>query len=637
MQELRGLSASRRTRWAETAALAALTVAAPAMAQDRADPIVVTGSTVPVPESQIGNAITVIDAAELEARGDAYLLDTLRTVPGLAAGTSGSFGSLSQLRIRGGDGNHVLVLVDGVEVAPPGTGEFDFGTLLAGQIERVEVLRGPQSGLYGSNAMGGVVSIVTRGAAGDRLNASLEAGSYDTFALGGGATLGDAGQFVSLSGAFRRSDGFSSAAIGTEDDGNRNLTLYARGSSELSPDIRLSGSVRHVDAHAETDGFDFSGGPLQGLAIDDDSYSDTTSWSGGLALDAQPLDGWSNRVSASYSRDNLEGGTGDTGSFGSLGTRWKIAGRSSLQFGTGDVSHLATIFTDHERETYRDRFPFDPSQEAKQVRELTGLGAEYRLALADRLFARGAVRHDWNDAFADATTFSIAGAFEATSATRLHASFGTGVTNPTFVEQFGFIPGSFVGNPDLKPERLRGWDVGVTQALGDAARVDVTYFRNRLEDEIVTIFPSVENQTGTSKAQGIELAGTATLGAVDVSASYTWLDATDPDGQVEIRRPEHAASVTATGRFGPATVHAGLLYNGEREDTDFRDYYPSFLPGRATLDNYVSARLAGSYRISSRLELTGRVENLFDSDYQEALSYAVPGLSVYGGLRLALD
>ena len=195
--------------------LALAAFSTPAFAQDEADPIVITGSAVPVPESQIGNAITVIDAAELEARGDAYLLDTLRTVPGVAVGTSGSFGSLSQVRIRGGDGNHVLVLVDGVEVAPPGTGEFDFGTLLAGQIERVEVLRGPQSGLYGSNAMGGVISIVTRGGAGDRLNASLEAGSYGTVAAGGGATLGDELRFLSLSGAYRRSDGFSSAARGT--------------------------------------------------------------------------------------------------------------------------------------------------------------------------------------------------------------------------------------------------------------------------------------------------------------------------------------------------------------------------------------------------------------------------------------
>ena len=611
--------------------------AAPAAAQDEADPIVITGSAVPVPESQIGNALTVIDAAELEARADAYLLDTLRTVPGLAVGTSGSFGSLSQVRIRGGDGNHVLVLVDGVEVAPPGTGEFDFGTLLAGQIERVEVLRGPQSGLYGSNAMGGVISIVTRGGAGDRLNASVEAGSYGTLAAGGGATLGDAQQFLSLSGAYRRSEGFSSAAIGSEDDGNRNLTLYARGSSELAQGVRLSGSVRHVDVHAETDGFDFSGGPLQGLAVDDDSYSDTRSWSGGVAFDAEPVKGWTNRLSATYSRDVLEGGTGDTGSFGSLGTRRKFAGQSSLHVREGELAHVVTIFADHERETYRDRFPFDPSQRAKQVRELTGVGGEYRIALADKLFVRGAVRHDWNDAFADATTFSVAGAFEATPATRLRASFGTGVTNPTFVEQFGFIPGSFVGNPDLRPEKLRGWDVGVTQALGDAARVDVTYFRNRLEDEIVTIFPSVENQAGKSKAQGIELSGTANLGAIDLAASYTWLDAEDPDGQVEVRRPEHAASLTATTRIGAATLHAGLLYNGEREDTDFRDYYVAFLPGRVTLDEYVTARLAAAYRLSPRLELTGRVENIFDSDYQEAFSYAAPGLSAYAGLRLALD
>ena len=625
----------KQARWIAGAAGVALSSAA--QAQDAQADIVVTGSAVPVSIAEIGNAISVVTARDLEVRGTAYLIDALREVPGVAVGTSGSYGALSQVRLRGGDANHVLVMVDGVEVAPSGQGEFDFGTLLAGQVERVEVLRGPQSGLYGSNAMGGVINILTRGSGSDGtgITASAESGSHGTVALGGSGTVGEAGNFLTLSGAFRRSDGFSSAAIGTEADGNRNLTLYARGGAELAEGVRLGASLRRVDARAQTDGFDFSGGPLQGLAVDDDSYSDTRAWSGGVSLALDPLAGWENLLTASYAHDVLEGGYGDTGAFGSRGGRWKVAARTSLVESDGPLTHRMTLFADRERETYRNTFPYDPSQEPRQARAMTGVGGEYRVSHADRVFVRGAVRRDFNADFADVTTFSIAGAAIPAAGTRLHASFGTGVTNPTFTEQFGFVPGQFTGNPDLVPEKLRGVDFGVTQQVGRAT-LDVTWFRNRLTNEIYDLFPSVANRDGVSKAQGVELGGQVDLGPVQLAASYTWLDATDAEGVRETRRPRHSGSLTATADLGQGTLHAGLLYTGASEDVDYRDFFATFVPGRVTLDERLVARLAGSWELGERLELTGRVENAFDADYQESFSYAAPGLSAFAGIRLAL-
>jgi vitamin B12 transporter len=626
-------------------ALAPLFGSAAALAQAQPsgpDRIVVTGSAVPVEREKVGNALTVIEGEAIERRQAAYLQDVLRAVPGVAVSRSGSFGAPTQVRLRGAEGNHVLVLVDGIEVSAVGPGEFDFSSLLADAVDRVEVLRGPQSGLYGSNALAGVINVVTRGGDGPRFAAAAEYGTFDTVVGRAGATFGDRETFVAANGIYRRTDGVSTAAIGTEPDGDRNLTLYLRGGAKLADIARVDGSLRHVDKHSETDGFDFSGGPLQGLAVDDDSYANAEDWSGGLALTVEPVARWRNVVSAAYSQGKTVGGSAGADTFGDVGKRLTLSARSSYGFGAGEAAHTVTVFVEHEDESYRNAFPFDPSQVARQQRGMLGYGAEYRLDLADALFLRAAVRHDDNDAFADATTFSLAGSWViGPSGTRVHASYGTGVTNPTFFEQFGFVPDQFVGNPDLVPEHAEGFDFGVEQRLfGDRLVLDATYFAATLEDEIVSLFPSVVNDLGESDRAGIELSARAELGRVSLGGSYTYLDADDPDGTAETRRPRHQASFDVGARFGPegrGSLSAGLVYNGEMLDTDFRDYFSNgFVAEKSPLDAYTVAHLAAAYRISGAIEVFGRLENAFDESYAEVISYAAPGRAVYGGLRFTL-
>jgi vitamin B12 transporter len=604
--------------------------------------IVVTGSAVPVERVKVGNTLTVIEGEAIETSHIAYLQDVLRTVPGVAVSQSGSFGAPTQVRIRGAEGNHVLVLVDGIEVSAVGSGEFDFSSLLANNIERVEVLRGPQSGLYGSNALAGVINVMTRGGEGPKFNAAAEYGTFDTLFGRAGASFGDRETFVAANGIYRRADGFSTAAIGTEPDGDENLTLYLRGGARLADIARIDGSLRYVDKKTETDGFDFSGGPLQGLAVDDDSYANTKDWSGGLDLTVAPVERWQTVLSAAYSHGDSVGGSGGADTFGDTGERLKLAGRSSYGFGTAKVRHTVTVFVEHEEESYRNTFPFDPSQQPRLEREMLGYGAEYRLDLAETVFLRAAVRHDDNDAFEDPTTFSLAGAWVIPpSGTRIHASYGTGVTNPTFFEQFGFIPDQFVGNPNLLPEKAEGFDFGVEQRLfGDKLVLDVTYFTATLEDEIISLFPSVENDLGESDREGVELTARVTLGPISFGGSYTYLDATDPDGTEEVRRPNHQASFDVTGRFGPerrGSVSAGVIYNGEMLDNDFRDYFSNgFMTEKTELEPYTVVRLAAAYRITGGLELFGRLENAFDEDYEEVISYGTPGRAIYGGLRFTL-
>jgi vitamin B12 transporter len=605
--------------------------------------IVVTGTAVPVALRKIGNSITVIGGEAIDQRHSAYLPDILREVPGVAVNQGGSFGGLSQIRLRGGEGNHVLVLIDGIEVAPAGSGEFDFSSLLANDIDRVEVLRGPMSGLYGSNALAGVINVITRGGDGPAVDAAAEYGAFDSRLVRAGVTLGDRETFVAANAVSRRTDGFSSAAIGTEADGDRNTTLYLRGGARLADAARIDATARFVDKKTQTDGFDFSGGPLQGQAIDDDSYSNTKDWSGGIALTLEPVERWKSIVSATYAGNDMAAGFGSADSSGSTGHRLSLAARSTIGFDTpafAGASHHLTLFIEREEEAYRNTFPLDASQAARQKRILLGYGAEYRIDLFERLFLRGAIRHDDNDRFRDATTFSLAGSLVLGS-TRLHASYGTGVTNPTFIEQFGYVPGTFVGNPALLPEKAKGFDAGMEQRLlGDRLLIDLTYFRSDLTDEILSLFPTVVNDRGRSRRRGIELSGRFGLGAISLGGSYTYLDARDPDGTREVRRPGNQASFDVTGRFGAGrrgSVSAGLIHNGKMLDDDFRNYFNNgFVAGKSRLNSYSVARLSASYRVTGRIELFGRLENAFDEKYQEAISYAAPGRAAYGGVRLVL-
>lgn len=603
--------------------------------------ILVTGSANPVRLQETGSAITVLDGATIEAQGFAFLHDALRTVPGIAVNQGGAFGSLAQVRIRGAEGRHTLVLIDGIEASSIGEGEFDFASVLAGNIARVEIARGPQSGLYGSNAMGGVINVITRAGDGPLFDGAIEAGSFGTVMARAALTAGDRDNFVSASGIVRSSRGFSSAALGTEPDGDANTTAYLRGGIALAPFARLDASLRLVDRRTDADGFDFSGGPLQGQAIDSDDFSATREWTGGAALTLDLGARVQSVFSGSFTDYTLAGGTGDIGTFGSVGQRFRGNGQTTFRATSGrHVAHQVTAFLDYESERFRNTFPFDPSQIAALGRQILGFGLEYRLSVFANLFLNGALRHDRNDEFADATTFMVNGSWViARTGTRVHASLGTGASNPTFSQQFGFVPGMFVGNPALRPERKEGFDLGIEQRIGTAILFDLTYFRSRLEDEILPLFPSIINDTGTSRREGVEFAFSLDLGRIDLSGSYTHTNARDPDGAREVRRPAHTAALDASarwGRQGRGQFNIGMIYNGAMLDNDFRNFFVNFAADRSRLPAYFVSRIAGSYRIGDSIELFGRVENLLDATYQEVISYAPPGLSAFGGIRLAL-
>ncbi len=604
------------------------------------DRVIVSGSRTEATLSDTGATVSVITDDELQQRQIRFVSDALRTVPGVAVSRQGPIGTVTQVRIRGAEANHTVVLIDGVRINDPFTSEVDFAHLLTAEIERIEILRGPQSVLYGSEAIGGVISIFTkRGAPGVQGDASVEAGSFST-ASGAAALRGGTGSInYALSAAGFSSDGTNTSRFGSEDDGYRNRTLYARAGWKPMTGGALDASLRYRDSRTMFDpqDFGFPPGPTFGLIIDGDRKAEgdqiDTNVRGHLttgALDHQ----------LGVNRTQTEEETFADGIFtnGFAGTRTRVDYQGTWRFGLASLQQALTFAAEYERQEFESNGP-TPASAQNQDREndKTGLAAEYRVRLPSLTALTLSARHDNHELFEDATTYRITAAQPFGQRIKLRASYGTGIANPTFFELFGFIPGSFDPNPTLKPEESRGFDVGADFALEDG-QLSITYFDTVLEDEIAGTFSSttfrssVANLAGESKRRGVEVeARYAASASLDVSVAYTYTDATQSDWQLEVRRPRHMASAAVSYSFADARGGITLAadYNGRQEDLDFR----AFTAARVTLREYTLVRLAGSYALTRNVSLTARVENLLDQDYEEVFSYRPSGRAVYAGVQ----
>lgn len=606
------------------------------------DELVVTASRVATPQEQVGNSLTVITAAQLEQQQIRLVSDALRLVPGLAVNRSGGTGTLTRVRIRGAEDNHTLVLIDGIEANDPAFGStFDFAHLLSSEIERIEVLRGPQSALWGSDAIGGVVNIITKSGNGPaKVRASLEGGSFGT--LQGSASIsGGDRQFNYALGASRLvTDGVSVAPHGSEEDGYHNSSFNLKLGAQPLEGLNLDLVTRYTRARAETDPQDYNFPPSAtfGQVIDGDDINHSEQLYSRLQGTLQ-LGQWTQRVGLAVTDTQNEFFSDGAKTNSTDGRKRKLDYQSSYQFGERDHQHTVVFAAEHEREEFHQRGQTaDAPSNQDQSMTNTGLIGEYRIGLWEQLFLSAAVRRDHNDFFDDATTYRLSAAYLLDSGTRLHSSYGTGVTNPTFTELFGYYPDTFVGNPNLKPEKARGWDIGVEQPFWDGQVVlDLTYFRSTLSDEIVSTFDmgtymsSVDNGAGRSHRQGLELSAKAALrDNLDLNASYTYTDSTDASDQDELRRPRHVASMDLAYRWDDRTrVNLNVAYNGQQYDND----YATTPETRVTLADYTLVTLGANYRLNPQLELYGRVENLLDQDYQDVYGYATPGIGAYMGIK----
>lgn len=631
---------------------AAITVAAAANAADRPpETIVVTASRIPVPLAAVGSSITVIDREQIERRESAFAIDLLREVPGVAISQSGSLGSQTQLRMRGAEANQILVLIDGIEANDPaGNAEFAFENLNTWDIERIEVVRGAQSGVWGSDALAGVINVITR-RPDEELSVSGfgEGGAFDTFSAGTRISGTLLGTRAGLSVSSIDSDGSNSSRTGREDDGYRNTTTSLSLEGNPVDKLKLEFNGRYSDIHKEYDGIDYLTG-LPGDTLDETDMS--LGYFGAKATLGLLEDRWTQSLRTGWTRSD----TDNSNEFGTNGStdadRYAFYYQSTWHFtpaSSDSAGNSVTLAVDHEQEQFSQRGTAsawgDPNQD--QSDRNTAFVAEGLFSPLSQLSISLSIRRDDSNTFEDINTFRATTAWaNQNTGTRLHAAVGRGQKAPTFIERYGYFPGQFSGNPDLKPERSTAWEFGIGQALpGMAASIGATYFHADMKDEIYgfafdpeSFTNTAVNLPGTSKRRGVELTAMAQpLPALKISAAYTYTDATEPDAETgedsrEIRRPRHTSSLGAdwSSRDGRLDLNTRLSYTGSRND----EYWPpTFIKEVVELDAYKLVSFAATYRLNDATRIYTRIDNLFDTSYEDVYGYNTPGVGAYAGLR----
>jgi len=615
---------------------------------------VVSANRVAVPSAEVGSSVTVITGEQMQERQIRVVADALRDVPGVSVSRTGPRGLFTQVRIRGNEGNHTKVFIDGVEANDPsGDVEFDFANLLAADIDRVEIIRGPQSAIWGSDAIGGVINVITKkGKSGMQANGYLEAGSFNTYA--GNAAIRGAGKNYrySASGSFLKTDGVNMSRFGSENDGYENGTLNVSGGVDPMANLELSINGTYIANKVQSDPQDFTfGSPTEGLIIDGDQEREGEQFYGRAQAKLKSFGGqWQHIFGGNYTDTDFENTVDKTFSSTNAGTKSRLDYQSNLFLSTpkvADAQHTLTFFAEYSHETFKNESAAFPAANQDQAQNNTGVAGEYLVGLWQRVFLTGSLRYDDNDRFKNTTTYRGTAAYiHPQTDSRLHASIGTGVKNPGFFDLFGFFPGSFIGNPNLSPEESWGWDLGYEQKFyRERLVMDLTYFRSVLSDEIVTVFlpggppflTTVANQTGDSNRQGIEFSAKAVLAEdLSMTAAYTWTDATDPDGRLEVRRPEQLASL-AINYLLPSkrgNVNLNIQYNGPMQDNEFSFATPN---DRVDLPSFTLVTLAGAYSVDKSVQLFARIENLLNQDYEEVWSAQSPGIGIFGGVRLSTD
>jgi vitamin B12 transporter len=556
----------------------------------------------------------------------------MATVPGLNVVQTGGPGGQTSVFIRGTNSNHAKVLIDGIDVGDPTTpnGAFDLAHLLTADMAQVEVLRGPQSGLYGSDAIGGVISIVTQKGEGPaRWTASNEAGSFGTF----NQTVGVSGSQDNFNYAFNiahlhASDvpvtPFQLLPPGQQAIGNNydNMTYSAKTGVNLNEYLTWNSVLRYTEATLLSTGDSLGAGPdaQQTRQSSHEFFGrEEAVWS--------LLDG---RIKNYFGANYTHYWDSDQGPLDPVSN---ITDGSRLKFDWHSVTEVAAgqnLLVGLEREDSR----LDQTGFSAKTGNQAGF-VEWQSNFAKRFFLTANIREDDNDSFGDHMTYRIAPAVLIPfTDTTIKASYGTGFKAPTLSQLFQSFPPFFFSNPNLKPEESRGADVGFEQPLfNDRIRFGSTYFKNNITDLINS------NAAGNSLinvdqaiTEGTESFITASIvDRVKVRADYTFTRAVDASTGLQlIRRPKEKFSVTTIWNpIDPLTLSATVLHVSDWNDND-RDFTTSLVaPG------YTIVNLRADYAINDQLKVFGRIDNVANVHYQNPTGFLAPGLGVFGGIRFA--
>ncbi|MEQ9142993.1 MAG: TonB-dependent receptor [Parvibaculaceae bacterium] len=595
--------------------LPSLFLASQLQAAEEAPEIVVSATRTEIALSQVGSSISVITAKEIEDRQYAFTVDALRAMPGVTVTQNGPAGGQATIRIRGATSGQTLVRIDGVTVNDPSSpgGTFNFATLDPNDIERIEVLRGPQSTLYGSQAIGGVVNITTKRATEPfAFSVFAEAGSFDTVRSGGTVSgiEGETDYRLSLSGI--RTNGISRADEhdgNTEEDGHKSYAIGATVGSNLTEQLRAEGNIRYSDSRSE---FDASGGP----GGDADQVGHSREFQASAALHLSTFAGQlENSLTADHAFIDRDSEANGVRSFSSGGSRTSFEYLGEIVM--SDVWN-AIVGLKTEDAEIRGGSSIRTDSAFTQVQILP----------AEGLSLVGGVRYDDHEVSGGVTTFRFTGAYALDeTGTVFRGSWGEGFKSPTPFQATFFCCGALGPNPNLKPEESRGWELGVEQAfLDDRYNVQVTYYEQDVENQIDFSFASGGYlNIDRVETEGWELIGTARLANwVDISASFTHQSAIDlSTGSQLVRVPANIASLDITTRpMDRLTVGGALVWNDDETDAG------------GLVQDWFRLDVRSAYKLTDDVELYGRVENLLDEQYQDVLGFGTPGLSAYAGIRI---
>ena len=608
--------------------------------------IVVTASRTPVSLASAGSSVSLITRDEIERRGAVFAIDLLRDVPGVAVSRSGGIGSQAQLRIRGSEANHALVLIDGVEANDPSAGdEFQFEHLATSDIERIEVVRGPQSALWGSDAVGGVINVITRRPTSPfEAEGDVETGSFGTVRSSTQLGISNDRYQIGLGLSYLDADGSNASRTGDENDGFTNAIANLIARVDASERMQLDFAARHADSRKQFDTTDFV---VTGLPTDTDRATDSRQNYLKAAATINSGGSMTHSIKLTYlgtdSENHSDGAAVSSLSAEKLGAYYQ--GDVALP---GSLDHMLTFALDHENEKFSQSGAAsvfgDPNQD--QDLDTTGYVLEYRASPREAWSLSASARYDQSSVFDSVTTYRLSASYAlGDGRTWLRGSYGTGQKSPTFIERFGFFPDAFLGNADLEPEQSEGWEIGLDRTfLDERVTLSATYFDEVLENEIdgfafdpVALQFTAVNRAGESHRKGLETSISAdATDALRLTASYTYIDSTQPDAsgiQIrEVRRPRHMAAVNVNYAFSArVNVNLNISYNG----TQFDNFFPPFpQPAeRRELSSYRLVSLTANMRLTEWLELFGRVENLLDEDYEDVLGFATPGIGAFVGVR----
>lgn len=604
-----------------TASAALLPAAAHAQSED--DRIVVVASGVEQEAETTGRSITVLDRATIEARQTVSLSDLLATTPGVTATRTGGPGNITAVRIRGAEDAQTLVLIDGVRANDPSApaGAFDFGNLLTSSVARVEVLRGPNSVIWGSQALGGVVNIVTEQPIdGIAARANAEYGYADQVSANAAVAAGNDTLQGALTGGYFRTDGVSQAAVGTEADGYRQYNASGRLRVEFAPGFGADLRGYYANSRLEIDGFP---APTFSFA-DTDEYTTGQELYGyaGLFANIGPV---ANRVAFTIADINRDGYDPAIGS----APAYLYRGRSERYEYRGDAA-----LADQLRVTFgaeRENLRFYDGADTYRA-DTTSFYGQAIVTPIEPVTLTAGVRSDDHSRFGAHTSWGANLAVRPLDGTLLRASYGEGFKAPTLYQLFA----PFYGTDTLQPETAESWEVGVEQsALDGAAKLGVTWFHRDTKNQIdfdLTSFTYANIARTRAEGLEVELALKPT-DAFTVTANYTYTDAENRsagfEGNQLARRPQDVASLSADYRlpFGLSLGGTVTIVGDSFNDA-----------GNFTrIDGFALGSIRAEMPIGDRFAVYGRVENVTDEKYEVVSGYGTYGRAAFAGVRMKLD